>query len=90
MSVRAGTSHYRNYNDFLGLRSYAENNQNNLNNVGEVDAFIDGLKYSEYIHTVSCVDRKDPSKDHKFTPGTIVTTLTAYLAYDESPSILYL
>jgi hypothetical protein len=79
-------THYRNYNDFPKLRAYVENNQNNPNDVGKVDAFFDGLEYSEYIHTVSRMDRKDPSKDHKFTPGTIVTTLTAYLAYDESPS----
>ena len=79
-------TYFRNYNDFLELRAYAENNQNTLNDTGEVDAFIDGLKYSEYIHSASRMDRKDPSMDHKFTPGTIVTTLTSYLAYDESPS----
>jgi hypothetical protein len=79
-------TYYRNYNNFLELRAYAENNQNTLNDIGEVNAFIDGLKYSDYLHSVSRMDRKDPTKNHKFTPGTLITTLTAYLAYDESPA----
>ena len=79
-------TYFRRYDDFLELRAFTEDNHTDLNHPGEIDAFIDGLKYSDFLHSVSRLERQDPSKQYKFTPGTIVPTLTAYLAYDESPS----
>ncbi|MGK3748035.1 MAG: hypothetical protein ACI8RD_000325, partial [Bacillariaceae sp.] len=79
-------TYFRRYDEFLELRAFTEDNHTNLIHPGEIDAFIDGLKYSNFLHSVSRLERQDPSKQYKFTPGTIVPTLTAYLAYDESPS----
>ena len=57
------------------MRGYLQNNTTNLNDVNELDNFIEGCVHSERLFAVSREDRQstDPIMQQSFLQGSIVT-----------------
>ena len=80
--------YYQHYIDFIHIQGFLEANRDTLNLPSELDKFISGLSYSAKISIISREERlsTDPNIKQKFTQGSIVTTVTQYLAELELPN----
>jgi hypothetical protein len=79
---------YHDYVDYLCLRAFISNSPTTLSTPSELDSFIQGCHYSEFLSRVSRDERLQASLSHKFTSGQILTTLEQYLLLPDSPLVL--
>lgn len=72
-------------NDHLQLKAFIHDTNQTLDQKTEIDVFIHNSKYSRFLNRVTRDERREVSKQYKYTKAQLVETLNKYLAMPDSP-----
>jgi len=71
--------------DFLQMRSIAQGFSKELDDPGELDIFINNMKYSTFVHCVTQDKRQHRSLLHKYQGDKLLETLNLVLMMPDCP-----
>ena len=74
--------------DYLQLRAIICDQDADLKDEHEMDIFIGGTLYNEWLTKNTREERKDSTYDHKYTANQIVETLETFLNLADSPATI--
>jgi len=71
--------------DFLQMRSIVQGFSKELDNPGELDIFVNNMKYSTFVQCVTQDERRQHSLIHKHQGDTLLETLNSVLMMPDCP-----
>ena len=76
------------FQDFLQLRAFVQDQDSSLDAPGELDIFINGCKYHQFLNRITREERASHTLQYKYTGAQIVETLNKFLSAADSPLVL--
>ena len=85
--TRTLLEYYSDFIDFLQLRAIIKGHVASLDDADELDCFIVGTKYCDFLNTVTLEECQHASMLHKYSADQIVNTLMTWLRAPHSPMV---
>jgi len=78
--------YYKHFIDYLQLKAYVHDDDSSLDDANELDVFIAGAKYSDFLNRVTRDERRQASMAQYYRASTVVETLSRKLMEPDSPA----